>query len=236
MPNKVNAMSQPLGELVPNWTAPPRPSAELFQGQYCRLELLDAVRHGDSLYHAIAVPGDEGSWTYMAYGPFQSRADYGQWLNQYCGREDPRFYAIVSESSGQALGVAAYLRITPAAGSIEVGHIHWSPTLRRTPAATEAMFLMMRYAFELGYRRYEWKCDTLNRPSREAAVRFGFTFEGIFRQFSVVKGRNRDTAWYAIIDREWPMIEQGYQRWLNASNFDATGQQIHSLAECLGRC
>ena len=229
MDHQFNEFQQPVGPAVVNWSPPAWPGRDTLNGRYCRLELLNAQLHGDALYAAIAAEPDDASWTYMAYGPFSQRAEYQQWLVQYAGQDDPQFYAIVDSQSQQPLGVAAYLRVMPASGSVEVGHIYYSPKLRRTRMATEAMWLMMQHVFCLGYRRYEWKCDALNAPSRAAAERLGFTFEGIFRQATVVKGRNRDTAWYAMIDRDWPGIAAAYQQWLAPENFDEQGQQKQKL-------
>ena len=167
-------------------------------------------------------------WLYMPYGPFATAEAYRAWVEDVAGRPDPFFYAIVDKVRGP-LGVASYLRIDPPAGSIEVGHIALSPALQRTAAATEAMFLMMAWAFRAGYRRYEWKCNALNRASRDAALRLGLSYEGVFRQAAVVKGRNRDTAWYAAIDAEWPALEAAFERWLDPANFDAEGRQRSSL-------
>ena len=169
-------------------------------------------------------------WTYLPYGPFTSLPAYQTWMGSACVGDDPLFFAITDSTSGKAIGLASYLRIDPASGSIEVGHLAYSPRLQRTPAATEAMFLMMQWAFGAGYRRYEWKCNALNAPSRTAAMRLGFSFEGEFRQAGVVKGRNRDTAWYAAIDAEWPSLEKAYRAWLAPANFDAAGRQRVSLA------
>lgn len=171
-------------------------------------------------------------WTYLGYGPFASLADYQAWMQIACMGDDPLFFTIMDRASNKPLGLASYLRIDPRSGSIEVGHLAYSPLLKRTAAATEAMYLMMARAFDLGYRRYEWKCDSLNAPSRSAALRLGFTFEGIFRQATVVKGRNRDTAWFAIIDKDWPAIREAFVRWLSPDNFDAAGRQCTSLAAC----
>jgi RimJ/RimL family protein N-acetyltransferase len=173
-------------------------------------------------------------WTYMPYGPFASLDEHQAWCRQMAASDDPLFYAIIDSASNRAVGVASYLRIEPMLGAIEVGHIAYSPLLQRTAAATEAMYLMMRRAFaELGYRRYEWKCDALNQPSRRAADRLGFTFEGTFRQAIIYKGRNRDTAWYSVIDSEWPDLKARYEAWLAPSNFDEKGVQRQSLGELL---
>jgi RimJ/RimL family protein N-acetyltransferase len=210
------------------------PSREPMEGRFCRVEPLDPERHATSLHEANAADAEGRMWTYLAYGPFESWDRYRAWIEQASRTSDPLFHAIVDRRTGSAAGVASYLRIDPPAGSIEVGHIAYSPRLQRTPAATEAMYLMMRRAFSLGYRRYEWKCDTLNAASRAAAQRLGFSFEGVFRQATVYKGRNRDTAWYAVIDPEWPALEEAFLRWLDPANFDANGRQRIRLSELTG--
>jgi RimJ/RimL family protein N-acetyltransferase len=227
----VNELGQTLGFRVDGWTPPAAPPREAIDGRTCRLEPLDAAHHGSGLHSANLLDTDHRNWTYLPYGPFQRLDDYLGWLRSVAGKDDPQFHAIVNRATGQAVGVASYLRIEPAAGSIEVGHINYSPLLQRTVAATEAMYLMMRRAFELGYRRYEWKCNALNAPSRAAAQRLGFSYEGVFRQARVDKGRNRDTAWYAAIDREWPALDSAFRRWLDPVNFDAQGRQRTSLSE-----
>lgn len=217
-----------MGRKLTNWTPRPRPSAPVLKGRYARLERLDADRHADELYQANQL--DTSIWDYMSHGPFSSAAAYSEWVRNAAVLDDPFHYAIRNLESGRAEGVASYLRIKPEMGVIEVGSIVFTPPLQRTRAATEAMFLMMQWAFEAGYRRYEWKCDTLNAPSRRAALRFGFGFEGVFRQHMVIKGRNRDTAWFAVIDSEWPVLKTAYQTWLDPENFDANGQQHNSLS------
>jgi RimJ/RimL family protein N-acetyltransferase len=167
---------------------------------------------------------------YLPYGPFENLQAYQQWMNKTCFNGDPRFYAVIDQATGLPTGVASYLSITPEAGSIEVGHINYSPSLQSTAAATEAMYLMMKNAFALGYRRYEWKCNALNRKSCNAALRLGFTYEGIFRQMMVVKGQNRDSAWYSVLDREWPSVHKAFQAWLAPENFDDSGSQRQSLS------
>jgi RimJ/RimL family protein N-acetyltransferase len=224
------APHQPIGEIVVDWQEPPFPARGVLQGRFCRLEPLDVSKHAEQLFAANALDSHGANWTYLPYGPFESFAEYRAWLEQQSSMRDPLFFAIVDSTSGEAIGVASYLRISPSSGSIEVGHLNFSPKLQRTPAATEAMFLMMRHAFELGYRRYEWKCDSLNDPSRQAALRLGLSFEGIFRQATVRKGRNRDTAWYAAIDKEWPALCTAFDRWLSPSNFDEQGHQRVSLS------
>lgn len=183
----------------------------------------------------MSLDVEHRNWTYLPYGPFETFLEYAAWVEQVYAAADPLFFAILTPRVAQppldvrAAGVAAYLRIAPDAGSIEVGHINFSPRLQRTAAATEAMYLMMKHAFERGYRRYEWKCDALNAPSRAAAERLGLQYEGTFRQATVYKGRNRDSAWYAAIDREWPTLRAAFERWLSPENFDANGQQRSKL-------
>ena len=234
----MNHLGQPIGDPVPAWTPPPRPARDAMSGAYCRLEPLDAARHAADLFEANRRDADGRMWTYLAYGPFDTLDAYRSWVERMAASDDPLFFAVVDTASGRAAGVASYLRIDPPNGAIEVGHIAYSPALQRTRASTEAMYLMMRRAFTLGYRRYEWKCDALNASSRAAAERLGFSFEGIFRQATVYKGRNRDTAWYAAIDRDWPRLERVFTRWLEPENFDDDGRQRARLedlrAEALG--
>jgi RimJ/RimL family protein N-acetyltransferase len=199
------------------------------QGRFCRLEPLDATRHATDLHDAYSLDRDGRMWTYLFSGPFATPDEYRAWVESRQASKDPLYFAIVDAVSGRAAGVASYLRIDPAHGVVEVGHIAFSPLLQRTRAATEAMYLMMKHAFELGYRRYEWKCDALNAPSRRAAERLGFAFEGIFRQAVVYKGRSRDTAWYSIIDSEWPERQTALQAWLDPDNFEADGRQRRPL-------
>ena len=224
-----DAFGQSIGFPVRGWTARPWPPATPMAGRYCRVEPLDLDRHARQLHDANSL--DSGrNWTYLSADGFRDFEAYREWLDRVSATQDPMFHAIVGGESSEAVGVAAYLRIDPANGTIEVGHLNFSPRLQRTRAATEAMFLMMRRAFdELGYRRYEWKCDALNLPSRRAAERLGFRFEGVFRQALVYKGRNRDTAWFSIIDAEWPALRTAYERWLALDNFDADGRQRQQL-------
>jgi RimJ/RimL family protein N-acetyltransferase len=229
-----NALGQPVGPPLPDWTPPPWPPREPMTGRLCRIEPLDPGRHAEDLYHANSLDADGRNWTYMNYGPFDSFATYRSWIEEVCPREDPLFHAIVDSATGKAAGVASYLRIDPRNGVIEVGHINYSPVLQRKPAATEAMYLMMKRAFELGYRRYEWKCDSLNARSRAAAQRLGFSYEGIFRQATIYKGRSRDTAWYAAIDKEWPELDRAFRHWLDPSNFDGDGRQQARLSALTG--
>jgi RimJ/RimL family protein N-acetyltransferase len=201
------------------------------EGQYCRVERADAARHAAELFAAYAEAPDDRGWTYLPVERSPDLEHYRTWLETAAAKPDRFLHAIIDKPSGRASGVAAYLRIDAPNGVIEVGHINLAPRLQRTRAATEAMFLMMRRAFdELGYRRYEWKCDSLNEPSRKAALRYGFRFEGIFRQAVIYKGRNRDTAWFSIIDAEWPAIRSGFERWLDPANFDEHGRQRGPLS------
>tara|TARA_Y100001934_G_C12070599_1_gene639835 strand:- start:96 stop:731 length:636 start_codon:yes stop_codon:yes gene_type:complete len=200
------------------------------EGQYCALTPLDPKAHAEGLFNAFAKDAENIDWTYLPYGPFESLPALQAWLEEIARQSDPLFYTLM-DRQGKAVGVASYLRISPANGSIEVGHIHYSPQLQKTPAATEAMYLMMKHAFVLGYRRYEWKCDALNQRSRRAALRLGLSYEGIFRQATVYKGRNRDTAWYATIDLEWPKLKTAFETWLDPANFDASGKQKISLSD-----
>ena len=214
---------------VPNWTPPPRPGPDVLKGRYARLERLDPARHCDELFAANA--GADAMWDYMFIGPFADQAAYRAWADGAAGQPDPYYYAIHSADAGCFCGVASFMRINPEAGSIEVGSIALAPVLQRTRAATEAMVLMIRWAFEAGYRRFEWKCNASNTPSRRAAQRLGLSFEGVFRQALVAKGRNRDTAWFAAIDGELPALSAAYEAWLDSENFDVQGCQRRSLRE-----
>ena len=200
-------------------------------GHFCRIEPLDPGLHAEGLFGANAQDVTGRSWTYLPYGPFPALEEYRQWLTEVSRTEDPLFFVIVEKPSGRPMGVASYLRIAPTIGTIEVGHIHFSERLKQTPAATEAMFLMMQRVFILGYRRCEWKCDALNAPSRVAAERLGFSYEGTFRQATIYKGRNRDTAWYSIVDAEWAALRDVFRRWLDPRNFDNAGKQRTRLSE-----
>ncbi|CUH53142.1 GNAT family N-acetyltransferase [Shimia marina] len=220
---------RPLGFAVPNWQAPPRPSGDILDGRYVRLEPLNAEAHAALLFRAYQDA--DWVWDYMPYGPFHSAAQYHRWVRETVANPDHFFYVIFDKTKGRFAGVASFLRIAPEAGSIEVGNINFAPVLQGTPAATEAMFLMMQWAFEAGYRRYEWKCDALNAPSRRAAQRLGFSYEGVFRQALVYKGRNRDTAWFAVIDKDWPALRSAFDVWLSPGNFDDAGQQRERLSD-----
>ena len=232
MNSEKNHLGQPVGLPVADWTPRPLPPSSAMEGRLVRVEPLDPDVHAADLFHANSADTESRNWTYLPYGPFAKLEDYRAWMEASCLGADPLFHAIVRQDSGKALGVASYLRIDPKMGVIEVGHINYSPTLQGSAAATEVMFLMMARVFdELGYRRYEWKCNALNAASCRAAERLGFTFEGIFRQAVISKGRNRDTAWYSILDSEWPQAKAAFQAWLDPTNFDAAGQQKRSLVE-----
>lgn len=229
-----NPLGQPVGLPVPGWTARAHPPRTPLQGRHCRIEPVNVGAHADALYDAYAEAPDGRDWTYLNAGPFADRAEYRAYVAKIAASEDPLHYAIIDQVTGRAVGTFALMRVDRANGVIEVGSIALSQRLKRTTAATEAMYLLMKRAFdELGYRRFEWKCDSLNAPSRAAALRFGFQYEGLFRQAIVYKGRSRDTAWYSIIDGEWPAIRAGFEKWLAAGNFDDSGRQRLSLADSI---
>ena len=236
MENRTNEYGQPIGPALPDWTPRPLPPRTALVGRYAQVEPIDVERNVDSLYTAFSAAPDARDWTYLSADGFSDRDAYRAYLARIATLTDPFHHSIIDLASGKAIGTAALMRIDPANGVIEIGHIAYSPALKRSRVATEAMFLFMQRVFdELGYRRYEWKCDHLNAPSRAAALRYGFQFEGIFRQAIVYKGRSRDTAWFSMLDREWPAVRHGYERWLRAENFDAHGNQRERLAECIGR-
>jgi RimJ/RimL family protein N-acetyltransferase len=223
-------LASPIGPLV-DVSPAKRPSRATLQGKLVTLVPLDPIAHGDALYEATRGAAADQLWLYLFEGPFPRRADFDLHLQRAAASEDPMFFAILDRASGTAAGYAAYMRIEPVHRVIEVGSILYTPQLQRTPLATEAMYVMARHVFEdLGYRRYEWKCNALNAPSRRAALRFGFTFEGIFRQHMIVKGRNRDTAWFSMLDSEWPARKASFERWLDPSNFGPDGRQKMALS------
>lgn len=227
----LNHLNQPVGAWVPNWAGAAHPGREPMEGAYCRVEPLRPEKHARQLFESYQSDSDGRNWTYLPYGPFAGFEEYRDWLGERASESDPLFYAIIDKASGRATGVASYLRINPADGSIEVGHLNFSPLLQGTRAATDAMYLMMERAFGLGYRRYEWKCNALNDASRNAALRLGFSFEGVFRQARVIKGRNRDTAWFSVIDQDWPELRGNFRNWLDPQNFDEQGRQRASLSK-----
>ncbi|HEX3862505.1 MAG TPA: GNAT family protein [Stellaceae bacterium] len=226
-----NHLGQPVGPPVPDWSARPRPPRTSMAGHFCTVEPLDLERHAADLFAANAEDRDGRIWTYYPYGPFATLDDYRAWVTGACADPQRLFHAIRDNATGKAVGVAAYINMQTAIGSVEIGSLVFSPRLQRRPAATEAMYLMMRRAFdELGYRRYEWKCDSLNAPSRAAATRYGFQYEGLFRQATITRGRNRDTAWFSIIDSEWPAIRTAFEHWRDPANFAVDGTQRRGLA------
>jgi RimJ/RimL family protein N-acetyltransferase len=231
---QMNNLGQPIGEALPGWQSRPVICAVALHGHYCSVQPLVPKEHARQLYQAFAKDKAGGNWTYMPYGPFLNEDEFINWLCGLSNTGDPFFYTIFDNNTGVAVGMASFLRIEPNTGVIEVGHIHFSNQLQRTPLATEAMYLMMKYVFEdLGYRRYEWKCDALNTRSKKSALRFGFSYEGVFRQATIYKGRNRDTAWFSIIDNEWANLKRAYEQWLSEENFDEQGVQKRSLKACL---
>lgn len=232
----LNALGLPVGDTVDNWQPVSAPARIALPGRYCDLQPLEIERHAAQLHAANLLDTEHRIWTYLAYGPFDSLAEYTAWMAQTCTGDDPMFYAIIDKATGKAGGIASYLRIDPAFGVIEVGHLNFAPPLQQTIAATESMYLLARHVFDdLGYRRYEWKCHALNKKSCRAAQRYGFQYEGTFRQAMVSKGRNRDTAWYSILDSEWPRLREAFETWLAPQNFDAQGRQKTSLGELTGR-
>jgi len=230
--NWENEFGQPVGRPVPDFIVPPRPQGVPLAGRTCRLVRLSVEEHAAALFEANREAPDGRNWTYLSYGPFETLLAYQAWMSSTCLGDDPLFYAVIDQQTDRAVGVASYLRIDPASSGIEVGHIHFSPLMQRTVMATEALYLMMAHVFDdLGYRRYEWKCNSLNAPSMAAARRLGFTYEGIFRQHMLSKGRNRDTAWFAAMDHEWPALRNAYTAWLSPENFDKAGMQKLRLAD-----
>ncbi|KJZ20792.1 GNAT family N-acetyltransferase [Loktanella sp. S4079] len=231
MTQRTNPQGQPIGEVVTNWQGcQPIPHTPM-HGTFCDLEPL-VPAHAADLHAAFDADTTGTLWTYMPVGPFTDQSAYAEWVANACQSRDPLYFTIIDKNTGKPAGVASFLRIDPANGVVEVGFITFAPCLQRTPAATEAMYLMMRRAMtDLGYRRYEWKCDALNAPSRRAAARLGFSYDGLFRQAVVYKGRNRDTAWFSIVDQDWPGVDAAMSKWLSPDNFDAQGTQRAPLSK-----
>jgi RimJ/RimL family protein N-acetyltransferase len=222
---------EPIPSQLLNWTPAIAPDRSALNGDLVKMELLDPDRHAESLFRSSHDPGAERLWDHMGYGPFADQAEFSTWLEAGAASSDPLFFAVVDRKSMRAVGMASYLRIVPEHGVIEIGHIWFAPALQRTRQATESIFLLASHAFdELGYRRLEWKCNSLNKASRCAAERFGFTPEGVFRQHMVAKDRNRDTAWFSITDGEWPIRRAAFLAWLAPENFDESGRQRQALA------
>ena len=234
MESHLNKYGQPVGSPLAGWQGAKSPQAIVLRGQYCRLEPVNASRHAKALYDAHQQSPDARHWSYLPYGPFHSYEDYRDFLGDLAQSKDPLHYAVIDLSTEVALGTVALMRMDTTNGVIEVGHVVYSPAMQRTRLSTEVMYLLLNYVFsDLGYRRLEWKCDALNAPSRAAAERFGFRFEGTFRQLQVTRGRNRDTAWHSIIDSEYAALTSAYKSWLSVSNFDEAGNQILKLADCM---
>ncbi|WP_368644147.1 GNAT family N-acetyltransferase (plasmid) [Vibrio sp. HB236076] len=231
---RLNEFEQPIGRDLTGWVAAKLPEKTTLTGQFCRLERLDTARHVEALYDAFQDSPDARHWTYLPYGPFGSCEEYREFLMGMQEQSDPFHYTVIDNATDKPVGTVALMRIDSANGVIEIGHVVYSPRMQRTPMSTEVMALLQAYVFEeLGYRRLEWKCDSLNKPSRAAAQRFGFTFEGVFRQLQVTQGRNRDTAWYSLLDSEYAALKSAYQAWLAAGNFDESGQQLSKLADLI---
>ena len=224
----LNQFNQPVGVALPDWQPRPHPERQSLQGRCCHLEPL-STQHASALFAAHQLAPDTRSWTWLLREPDNSVEEYRTWIDSVAGLADPIHFAVIDERTGRPVGSLALMRIDAKNGVVEVGHVHFSPLLSRTAMATEAQWLLMRYVFDiLGYRRYEWKCNSLNEPSRRAALRLGFQYEGRFRQALVIKGHNRDTDWFSIIDDEWPQIDNAMQQWLAADNLN-DGQQLRTL-------
>ncbi len=235
IPHEISDLGQPLERPVPDWQGCAFPPRTVLEGRHCRVEPFDLDRHAADLFEAVMLDAEGRNWTYLAYGPFDSLEAYREWAAKTCTGDDPLFHTTIDLATGKAVGVASLMRIDAPNGVIETGHIHFSPAMQGTPLSTETMYLLMRQVFdELGYRRYEWKCNNMNEASKRAATRLGFTFEGLFRQLNVSKGRNRDTAWFSILDSEWPDRKAAFETWLDPSNFDAEGRQKRSLSALRG--
>ncbi|MGF6093314.1 GNAT family N-acetyltransferase [Pseudomonas sp. 18175] len=215
-----------------DWTGVPAPTVQLLEGRFIRLEKLDPARHGDDLFQALQGPGaDPKLWDYLPYGPFPERSVFNDWLNNHAAHSDPYFFSVIDRATGQVQGILSLMSIVPAQGRIEIGHVTFGAPMQRSPKSTEAVYLLAKHAFEQGYRRLEWKCNNANARSKYAAERLGFSFEGVFRQHMVVKGQNRDTAWYSIIDAEWPAVGTGFEAWLSSGNLNGD-RQLKTLLEC----
>ncbi|MFJ2327692.1 GNAT family N-acetyltransferase [Pseudomonas sp. NPDC087690] len=215
-----------------DWKGVPAPTATLLEGRFIRLERLDPARHADELFAALEGPGaDPKLWDYLPYGPFPERNVFNTWLNNHAAASDPYFFAVIDRASAQVQGILSLMSIVPAQGRIEIGHVTFGAPMQRSPKSTEAVYLLAKHSFDLGYRRLEWKCNNGNARSKYAAERLGFSFEGVFRQHMVVKGQNRDTAWYSILDGEWPAIAAGFEQWLSDENQTPDGQ-VKGLVEC----
>ncbi|WP_205702747.1 GNAT family N-acetyltransferase [Rubrivivax rivuli] len=224
------ASGLPIGPRLVATGPAPRPERITLEGRYCRLEPFDASRHAEGLFQACTPPDAGARFLYLSEEPPRSVAEMHAWMTDKAKSQDPLFFTVIDATRGRALGRQALMRIEPTHRVIEIGSIYWGPEMSRSRISTEAQYLFMKYAFELGYRRYEWKCNALNAPSRAAALRFGFVYEGHFRRAAVVKGRSRDTSWFSILDEEWPALQRAYETWLRPANFDEAGRQRQRLS------
>jgi RimJ/RimL family protein N-acetyltransferase len=221
-----------VSEDLSNWTPRRRPPRAALDGRYVRLEPLDAARHGDGLHAASTAQDAEDRFRWLFEAPPRDRKDFDAWLSKAEVSADPLYFTVINKASGEIAGRQTFMRIEPAFGVVEIGNIFWNSLVARKPAATEALYLFARHAFDdLGYRRFEWKCNNRNEPSKRAAERFGFAFEGVFRQHMIVKGENRDTAWYSMIDKEWPRCKAAFEAWLDPANFGPDGRQKRRLED-----
>ena len=217
-----------------HWLAARTPDTRTLEGRFIRLEKLDPARHGDELWLALQGPkADPKLWDYLPYGPFNERPKFDAWLQNHAASRDPHFYTVIDKANGEAQGLISLMCIVPEHGRIEIGHVTFGASMQRSPKSTEAVYLLAKESFALGYRRLEWKCNNGNARSKYAAERLGFSFEGVFRQHMVVKGQNRDTAWYSILDSEWPKVGAGFEAWLSEANQSGSGQ-LKTLTECRG--
>jgi RimJ/RimL family protein N-acetyltransferase len=232
-PIRLNSLGQPVGPNLSDYAARSRPQARSLPGQWCSLTPLSVEEHSADLFAAFREDAEGRDWTYLSHGPFRVEDEFKQWLASVSEKSDPLFFSVIDAANRRATGILSLMRIDASSGSIEIGNVHFSRSIQKTRVSTEAVALLSRHVFEdLAYRRLEWKCDSLNEPSRRAALRFGFKFEGLFRQHVVYKHRSRDTAWYSMLDWEWPERRDALLRWLEPSNFDERGNQRLSLAEC----
>lgn len=223
-------MSSNASQILPNKFYP-KPHKQYMQGSYCILQPFDKEAHSSALYNAFLLDTEGKDWAYLPHGPFHAETEFYRWINLNCLKDDPLFFTVCTPDLNPG-GIFSLLKIEPAHGKLELAHVHFSPILQQTSASTEALYLVMKFIFEdLGYRRLEWKCDNANERSKRCAIRLGFVFEGVFRQHWIIKSRNRDTAWYSIIDKEWPDIKARIERWLNPNNFNSNGEQIKKLSD-----
>lgn len=226
---QLNQFGQPVGDALPDWQPRPWPERVTLEGRLCRLEPLQ-VRHASALFAAYSLSPDTRSWTWLAREPDNSVEAFTHWVESISALQDPIHFAVIDKQTNAPVGSLALMRIDARNGVMEVGSVHFSSLMTRTPLSTEAQWLLMRYTFDtLGYRRYEWKCNSLNEPSRLAAARLGFQYEGRFRQALVAKGHNRDTDWFSVIDKEWPVLDRAFRQWLSADNFTTDGKQLNTL-------